>query len=161
MRKYLKLISAGFALLGVFMMFLPQVTIEWSDKTRETLFVQALFGGKYGLDMGTTYNGVGSGFAGYILLGVAALLLVLCAMVPFFKDHDIFTIIVSSIAVVCLIIGVVLLFLIRRNFALNCDNGLASSSVYVGAGAIAGGSLGGLAIASGLLSVFLDIANQN
>ena len=161
MKKYLKLISAGLAFLGCLMMFLPQVMVEWAvSGDKQLLFFNALVGGNYSTRYNTdSFTGVYSGLAGYILLAVGAILIVLCALVPFFKEHDIFSIVVSSAAVICMVVGIILIFLIRRNFS--NINGVASAHVYVGAGAIAGGSLGGLGIASGFLSVLLDVAGQN
>ncbi len=158
MKKYLKFIAAALALVGVIMMFFNQVTVEWASKVKEYLNIRALVGGTYP-HLGTEFKGVGTGLAGYILLGVAAIILIAVALIPYFKEHDILSVVVTGVAVVCLIIGIVFLFLIRKNFA--DANGLESGKVYVGWAAIAGGSLGGLAIIPSGLSMVLDLTGSN
>lgn len=157
MKKLLKLIGAGLALLGTICMFFTQVTVKWMSDHQESIAIKALVGGEF--KYGGEFTGVGSGLAGYILLGVAALILLAVALVPYFKDHELLSAVISGLAVVCLIVGIILLFLIRRNFAasIGADEWPV---VYVGWGAIAGGSLGGLAILSGGISVVLDVLSN-
>ena len=158
MKKSLKLFSALLALVGVVMMFFTQVTVKWYSGHSENIAIQALVGGKYST-IGTQFNGVGTGLAGYILLGVGALILLLVALVPFFKEHDVLAMVVTGLALVCFIIGIVFLFLIRKNFA--DANGFESEKVFVGWAAIAAGSLGGLAILFGGVSLLFDLAGNN
>ena len=159
MKKYLKFIAAALALIGLFMMFGTQGTFKWSPfGTEEVLGIQALVGGTY--KIGTKIESpVYSGLAGYILLGSAALVLLVVALVPYFKEHDILSVVVTGVAAICLIIGIIFLFLIRKNFA--DGNGFESSKVYVGWAAIAAGSLGGLAISPTGLSMVLDLTGSN
>jgi len=158
MKKTLKLLSALLAVVGVVMMFFTQVTIKWVSGHSENIAVQALTGGKYST-IGTSFNGVGSGLAGYILLGVGALILLLVALLPMFKEHDVLSMVVTVLALICFIIGIIFIFLIRKNFA--DANGFESSKVLVGWGAITAGSLGSLAILFGSVSFFFDLAGNN
>ena len=155
MKKYLKLIAAILAVVGVVMMFLPQVTIEWFSGTKETFAIQALVGGTYKTTSGH-FDGVGTGLAGYILLGSGALILLLAALVPYFKEHDILSAVVTGAAVVCLIIGVVFIFLIRKNFA----DASAYKTVYVGWAAMVAGGCGSLAALFGGLGLIFDLADN-
>ena len=158
MKKYLKFISAGLALIGVVLLFFNQVTVEWASKTKEMLDFHALVGGTYPHN-GTNFNGVGSGLAGYILLGVGALLVLVTVLVHYFQEHDVLSTVVTGAGVICMIVGIILIFLIRKNFA---DANIAGeATVYVGWAAIAAGSLGGLAIAFGSLGMVLDLAGNN
>jgi len=156
MNKILKLVSGCLGILAVIMMFLPQVVVH-TTVGNATLGVKALFdnGNGYGQIL-TSWTGVGSGFAGYILIGVAALLFFACALVAFFSEHDILNILAMSVGIILAIIATVLLFMIRRNFA--NANGYLSKEVYVGAGAIIAGSLASLSGFSGLLGLILDFA---
>lgn len=154
MQKLLKIIAGGLGLVALFMMFLPQVVIHWNSGIKEAIGIQAFAGGTFG--EGTEIKTIGAGLAGYILLGAAGLILLLCAFVPFFKDHDVLNYIATGLAIICLIVGIIMIFLIRKNFM--DTNGFMSKEVYVGAGAIVGGSLGGLAIAFGGLGLILDFA---
>lgn len=160
MKKYLKLVSAVLAIIGVVMMFFTQVTVKWGASGHtESIGLAALAGNssfKYAGEIRT----VGAGLAGYILLGVGALIMLLVALVPYFKDHDMLSMVVTGIAVVCFIVAIILLFLIRKNFADN--NGLVDPSVvYVGWAAITAGSLGSLAILAGGLGMILDLSGNN
>ena len=158
MKKYLKLLSALLALIGTFLMFGTQVAVKWAGGKLENIGIQALVGGKF--RMGTEIRNIGSGLAGYILLGAAALILIIVALVPYFKEHDILSLTVTGLAIVCLIVGIILLFLIRKNFA--DANGMVDPvTVYVGWGAIAAGSLGGLSILFGGLGMILDLSGNN
>ena len=159
MKKYLKFIGAALALVAVIMMFFNQVTVEWASKTKDFLNIQALVGGKYPSLDTDIHQPCWTGLAGYILLGVAALILLVVALVPYFKEHDILSVVVTGVAAICLIIGIIFLFLIRKNFA--DGNGFESSKVYVGWAAIAAGSLGGLAIIPTGLSMVLDLTGSN
>ena len=160
MKKYLKLIAAILAVVGVVMMFLTQVTIEWNSGLKEAIGLHALIGGTYtkGIVKGSTFNGVGTGLAGYILLGAGALILLLAALVPYFKEHDILSAVVTGAAVVCLIIGVVFIFLIRKNFSTaNADQ---YKTVYVGWAAMVAGGCGSLAALFGGLGLIFDLADN-
>ena len=143
-------------LLAVIMMFLPQVVIHWNLGGTTTLGVTALVGGTYSKDIAVNYSGVGSGLAGYILIGVAALLFLACALVAFFSEHDILNILAMAVGIILAIVATILLFMIRKNFA--GANGFNSKEVYVGVGAIIGGALASLAGFSGLLGLLLDFA---
>ena len=155
MKKYLKLIAAILAVVGVVMMFLPQVTIEWFGGTKETFGIQALVGGTYKAT-GGEFSGVAIGLAGYILLGAGALILLLAALVPYFKEHDILSAVVTGAAVICLIIGTVFIFLIRKNFA----DGSVYKTVYVGWAAMVAGGCGSLAALFGGLGLIFDLADN-
>ena len=156
MSKIFKTAAAGLGLLAVIMMFLPQVVIHWNLGGTTTLGVTALVGGSYAKDIAVNYSGVGSGLAGYILVGVAALLFAACAYVAFFSEHDILNVLAMGVGIILVIIGTILLFMIRKNFA--GANGFNSKEVYVGAGAIIGGALASLSGFSGLLGLLLDFA---
>ncbi len=155
MKKYLKLVSAVLSIIGVVMMFFPQVVISWTES--QTLSIEALVGGSYNIGTEIT-NPVYSGLAGYILLGVAALILLVVALVPFFKEHEILSAVVTGLAVACAIVGAILIFLIRKNFDTN--NG-PFTSCYVGWGMIAAGSLGSLSALVGAVSIIFDINGSN
>ena len=158
MKKYLKFISAGLALIGFIMMFFNQVTVEWFSKTKEVLDFHALVGGTYPHN-GTQYNGVGSGLAGYILLAAGALLILVTVLVAYFREHDVLSTVVTGAGVICMIVGIILIFLIRKNFA---DANIAGeATVYVGWAAITAGSCGGLAILAGALGMVFDLAGNN
>ena len=159
MKKYLKLVSAALAVIGVIMMFFKQVTITWNHAPfhKESIGLAALVGGdsKYAV----SFNGASSGLAGYILLGVAAVILLVVALVPYFKEHDMLSAVVTGLAVVCAIVGTILVFLIRKNFSE--ANGDSFKSCIVGWAMIAGGSLGSLSALSGALSIIFDINGSN
>jgi hypothetical protein len=155
MSKILKTVSAILGIIAVFMMFVPQVAVHWSNGDVSTLGVQALFGGDYA-GIGTDFTGVTSGFVGYMLIAGGILLVLACAFLAFFKEHDILNILVMIIGIILLIVGTVLLFTIRYTFSE--VNGLVSDAVYVGGGAIAGGSLGALSAAAATLGLLLDFA---
>lgn len=152
--KIFKVAGAGLGILAVIMMFLPQVVIHWNLGGTTTLGVSALVGGSYTKDIAVNYFGVGSGLAGYILVGVAALLFLACAFVAFFSEHDILNILAMAVGIILAIIGTVLLFMIRRNFA--GANGFNSKEVYVGIGAILGGAFASLSGLAGLIGLSLD-----
>lgn len=155
MKKYLKLIAAILAVVGVVMMFLPQVTIELFDGKKITYAIEALVGKGDPYEYGG-FAGVATGLAGYILLGVGALILLLAALVPYFKEHDILSAVVTGAAVICLIIGTVFIFLIRKNF----DNGGVYKTVYVGWAAMVAGGCGSLAALFGGLGLIFDLADN-
>ena len=158
MKRYLKFVSAVLALIGVVMMFFTQVTIKWlGSGATENIAIRAIAGnGTY--KIGTEFSSVATGLAGYILLAAGALIILVVALVPYFRNHDILSAVVTGFAVVALIIATFFLFFLRKNF-MN-ENGLLSEQVLVGWGAIAAGSLASLAAATGALSVVLDIAEQ-
>ena len=157
MKKYLKLGSAALAIIAVIMMFFTQVTIKWHSGATESFGIQALVGGNY--KMGTAIaNPVGSGLAGYILIGVGALLIIASILVPFFKEHDMLAMTVTGLGVICIIVGVILIFLIRKNFS---DNNGPFETVYVGWAAITAGSLGSLSALFGGLGMILDLTGSN
>ena len=157
MKKYLKLVSAALAVIGVIMMFFTQVTITWNSNNSESIGIKALVGGTY--KIGTEFSGASAGLAGYILLGVAAIILLIVALVPYFKEHDMLSAVVTGLAVVCAIVGVILIFLIRKNFAEN--NGDSFKSCVVGWAMIAGGSLGTLSALAGATSIIFDVNGSN
>ena len=154
MSKILKIVGGLFGLVGLFMMFLPQVVVHLSTG-QESLGIAALLGGTYP-KAGTGFEGVGSGLAGYILIGVGGLLLVLCALLKFFQEHDVVNYITVGLAIICLIVGIIMIFLIRKGFA--DVNGFNNDEIYVGVGAMIGGSLGALGIAFGGFGLILDFA---
>lgn len=156
MKRYLKLGSAVLAIIAVVLMFATQVTIKWFSGHQEAIGVQALVGGTY--KVGTQFSGVSSGLAGYILLGVGALLVLLSALVPFFKEHDMLSMVVTGLGVVCMIIGVIMIFLIRKSFL---DANGPFDTVYVGWGAIVAGSLGSIAALGGILGMVMDLTGTN
>ena len=159
MKKYLKFASVGLAIIGVIMMFFTQVVVQWGSGAKETIGVQALVGGSYPY-LKTEFYGVGAGLAGYILLAAGAVVVLLTVLVPYIREHDILSMVITGVGVICLIIGTILLFLIRKTFA--DTNGLVDPVVvYVGWGAIAGGSLGSLAAAAGALGMVFDLAGNN
>ena len=157
MKKYLKLVSAVLAIIGVVMMFFTQVTVEFTKKYN--LGLEALVGGKYGQNF--ECFGTGAGLAGYILLGVAALILLVIALVPFFKEHDMLSAVVTGLAVICAIVGCILVFLIRKNFEAANGMGDGAGTVYVGWAAITGGSVGALSALVGAVSIIFDINGSN
>lgn len=161
MKKYLKLVSAALAVIAVVLMFFTQVTVKWTSGHTESIGIQALVGGTYSSEWvkGVSFSGTGAGLAGYILLGVGALILLLAALVPYFKEHDVLGAVVTGLAVICLIVGVFLVFFIRKNFA--NTNGYESDAVYVGWAAITAGSLGSISALFGALGVALDVAGNN
>ena len=155
MSKMFKLAAGAMGILAVIMMFLPQVVLHFGDGKTLTLGVQALFDNGSGIkEQIVSWNGVGAGFAGYILIGIAALLFLACALVAFFSEHDILNILAMGVGIILAIIATVLLFMIRRNFA--GANGFNSKEVYVGVGAIIGGALASLAGLAGLIGLSLD-----
>ena len=156
MKRILKVVSAVLALIGVVMMFFTQVTIKWFSGHQESIAIKALVGGTY--KSGTEFSGVGSGLAGYILLGVGALIILVTALLAVFREHDILSAVVTGFGLVAIIVGVVLLFLIRKSFA---DANGPFQTVYVGWGAIAAGSLGSLSAFFGLIAFFMDLAGNN
>lgn len=155
MSKILKTISAILGAIAVVMMFLPQVAVHWTDGVVSTLGVQALFGGQYPAN-GLDFTGATSGFVGYMLILGGILLVLACGFLAFFKEHDIMNILVMIIGIVLLIVGTVLLFTIRYSYVE--ANGFLSEQVYVGAGAIAGGSLAALSALTATLGLLFDFA---
>ena len=155
MSKMFKLVAGGLGIIGLFMMFLPQVLLKWNSFPQEFVGIQALVGGAF-RDGTEIHAPVYSGLAGYILLGVGGLLILLCGLLRFFQEHDIVNYIVTGLGIVCLIVGIIMIFLIRKNFM--DGNGLMNKEVIVGVGAMVGGSLGGLAIGVGGLGLILDFA---
>ena len=160
MKKYLKFASAAFGLIALVMMFFTQVVVKFSSDN--AIGFKALVGGEYtkGFVAGNKFvaAGNGSGLAGYILVGVGALIVLVTVLVPLFKEHDVLSAVVTGIGVVCMIVGTILIFLIRRNFA--TANMLDSEMVYVGWSAIAAGSLASLGAASGALGVVFDLSGN-
>ena len=157
MKKYLKLFAGVLALIGVAMMFFAQVVIKWNAFFGdETIGIQALVG-SHESKTGVTYESTGMPLAAYIILGVGAIILLVVALVPYFKEHDVLGAVVTGLAVICLIVAAVMLFLIRKNFA---ENVVVGPDIYVGWGAITAGSLASLSAASGVLGIILDLANS-
>ena len=157
MKRYLKLFSAVLAIAAVFLMFGTQVTGVWAYGHKEVLGLTALVGGstKYA---GEIANPVYSGLAGYILLGAGGLIILASALIPYFKEHDILSMVVTGLGVVCLIIGIIFIFMIRKNFS---DNNGPFDVVYVGWAAITAGSLGSIAALAGGLGMIMDLAGNN
>ena len=161
MKRILKFVAAILALVAVFLIFAPQVVLHWSNGAKQVITYNAVVPGEHaneGVSYGVTYFGVPTGLAGYIMLGVGALIILVVALVPVFKNHGILSAVVTGFAVIILIIATFFMFFLRKNF-MN-ENGLLSEQVIVGWGAIAAGSLGSLAAATGALSVVLDIAED-
>ena len=158
MKKYLRLAAGALAIIAVFMMFFTQVAIKWSTGTWENIGVQALLGGTYKKGTGIE-DPVVSGFVGYILLGVGGIIILLCALVPYIKNHDVLSMVLTGLGVVIIIVGIILIFLIRRNFA-NQVAPVADENTYVGWGAMVGGSLGSLAGLGGILGIVFDLIEK-
>ena len=159
MKRILKFVAAILALVGVVMMFFTQVTVKMiASGAKENIGISAIAGNGTYKNFGTDYTSVATGLAGYIMLGVGALIILVVALVPVFKNHGILSAVVTGFAVIILIIATFFMFFLRKNF-MN-ENGLLSEQVIVGWGAIAAGSLGSLAAATGALSVVLDIAED-
>ena len=158
MKKYLKLFAGVLALIGVVMMFFTQVVIKWNDPFfgKEAIGIQALYG-THDTKAGVPFDSTGLPLAAYIILGVGAIILLVVALVPYFKEHDVLGAVVTGLAVICLIVAAIMLFLIRKNFA---DNSIIGGTIYVGWGAITAGSLASLAAAGGVLGIILDLANS-
>ena len=158
MSKMIKIGAGALGLLALFMMFLPQVVVHWPSLTgkQDWLFINALVGGTYPTAGTEITNPCYVGLAGYILAGVGGLLLLAVSFVPFFKEHDVINYLVTGVALICLIIAIIMLFLIRKTFA--DANGFNSEEIYVGGGAIAGGALASIALAAGGLGLVMDFA---
>ena len=162
MKRYLKFASVGLALIGVVLMFFTQVVVKWGvSGIKESIDFHALVGGNYSSTYvkGVAFNGVGSGLAGYILAASGALIILITVLIPYLKEHDVLSMVVTGIGVICLIIGAILIFFIRKNFA--DANGILSGQVYVGWAAIAAGSCVSLAAGLGALGMMLDLAGTN
>lgn len=161
MKKYLKFASVLFGVIAVVMMFFTQVVVKFS--TDHALAFKALVGGEYtsGFNAGNKFAaaGNGSGLAGYILVGVGALIILITVLLPLFKEHDILSSVVTGIGVVCMIVGTILIFLIRKSFA--TANMLDSAKVYVGWAAITAGSCASIGAFLGSLGVVFDLAGNN
>ena len=163
MKRILKFVAAILALVAVFLIFAPQVVLHWSNGAKQVITYNAVVPGEHaneGVSYCVTYFGVPSGLAGYIILGVGAFIILVVALVPVFRNHGILAAVVTGFAVIILIIATFFMFFLRKNFMEQVGNGLSSEKVYVGWGAIAAGSLGSLAAATGALSVVLDIAED-
>ena len=157
MKKYLKLFAGLLALVGVVMMFFTQVVVKWdSFFGDEAIGIQALVG-SHESKTGITFESTGLPLAAYIILGVGAIILLVAALVPYFKEHDVLSAVVTGLAVICLIVAAIMLFLVRKNFA---ENVIVGPDIYVGWGAIVAGSCSSLAAASGVLGIILDLANS-
>ena len=160
MKKYLKFASVGFGLIAVIMMFFTQVVVKQFTKVNNIGF-KALVGGEYPVTKGLSFDaaGNGSGLAGYILVGVGAIIILVTVLVPLFKEHDILSSVVTGIGVICMIVGTILIFLIRKSFA--TANMLDSANVYVGWAAITAGSCASLGAFTGALGMIFDLAGNN
>lgn len=156
MKRILKISSALLAIIGVVMMFFTQVTAVRYSGHQEVVAIKALVGGasKYGTD----FTGVGAGLAGYILLGVGALIILVTALLAVFREHDILSAVVTGLGLAAIIVGVILIFLIRKNFA---DQNGPFETVYVGWGAMVAGGLGSISALLGLIGMFLDLSGNN
>ena len=160
MKKYLKFASVLFGVIAVVMMFFTQVVVKQFSKVNSIGF-KALVGGEYPVTKGLKFDaaGNGSGLAGYILVGVGAIIILITVLLPLFKEHDILSSVVTGIGVVCMIVGTILIFLIRKSFA--TANMLDSAKVYVGWAAIAAGSCASIGALLGSLGVVFDLAGNN
>ena len=160
MKKWLKLSAVLLGLIATLMMLFTQVVIKWGSNAKDTVMFKALVGGEYKY-LGTKFEaaGNGSGLAGYILAGAGALIILITILVPLFKEHDVLSTVVTGIGVICLIVGTILIFLIRRSFA--NTNLLESGKVYVGWAAIAGGSCASLAAFIGAIGMVMDLSGNN
>ena len=160
MKKYLKFASVGFGLIAVIMMFFTQVVVKQFTKVNNIGF-KALVGGEYPVTKDLKFDaaGNGSGLAGYILVGVGAIIILVTVLVPLFKEHDILSSVVTGIGVICMIVGTILIFLIRKSFA--TANMLDSAKVYVGWAAITAGSCASLGAFTGALGMIFDLAGNN
>lgn len=158
MKRYLKLFSALLAIIGVVMMFFTQVTVKWSSGNTDVLALNALTGGTF--KMGTEIIPVSSGLAGYILLGIGGVIILAAALIPYFKEHDILSMVVTGLGVVCIIIGIIFIFMIRKNF-FDANGFNDEVTVYVGWAAITAGSLGGVSALAGILGMIMDLAGNN
>ena len=152
MSKIFKLASSLLGVIAFFMMFVPQVIINWASDASETLTVGALVGTAGRNDTGL--NGTGAGLAGYILVGVAALLILATALVGFFKEHEVLGYILLGAALICILIGLILIFLIRKNFS--AANGGVDTSM--GVGVIIAGIASIISLLSAGIALVLDIA---
>ena len=158
MKKYLKLFAGVLALIGVAMMFFPQVVIKWGSYWGdEAIGIRALVGTYESPKTLSDYTMTGLPLAAYILLGVGAIILLVAALVPYFKEHDVLSAVVTGLAVICLIVSAIMIFLIRKNFA---ENVVVGPDIWVGWGAMVAGSCASLAAASGVLGIILDLANN-
>ena len=155
MKKYIKLGSGALAILAVVFMFFTQVVDVALVKTR--IGVKAVIPTEFYIN-NLGYKGTGIGLAGYILLGVAGIIMILVALIPYLKEHDVLGMVVMGVAVVCAILGIIFIFLIRKNFAE--INGHLNGDVYVGWAAITAGSLGSLSAAGGITSIVLDLLEK-
>lgn len=163
MKRILKFVAAILAIVAVFLIFAPQVVVEWSDGAKQVITYNAVIPGTHdasSIKYGVNYSGVPTGLAGYIMLAVGALIILAVALVPVFKNHGILAAVVTGFAVILLIIATFFMFFLRKNFMNQEFNGMDTEKVFVGWGAIAAGSLGSLAAATGALSVVLDIAED-
>lgn len=155
MSKIFKLASSLLGIIAFFMMFVPQVIVNWSEGS-ETLGVKALTGGTYGptAQLQTEFSGVGAGLAGYILVIVATVLILATALLEFFKEHEVLDYIVIGIALILLLIGIILIFLIRKNFS-DINGGVDAS---MGAGMIIAGIASILSLLTAGIALVGDIA---
>ena len=147
MSKIFKIVSSLLGLVAFFMMFVPQVIINWASDPAETLGVEALVGtsGR----TGTGLVGTGAGLAGYILVIVAALLIIATAFLGFLKEHEVLNYIVLGVAILCILIGVILIFLIRKNFSSangGVDTSMGVGVIIAGIAAIVSGLTAGIAL---------------
>lgn len=161
MKKYLRLISGAIAILAIFMMFLPQVLLKYpSTGHLESIGVKALLGGNYAYTGTKIEHPVVSGFVGYLLLGVGGIIILLCALVPYIKNHDVLSMVITGLGVVVIIVGIILIFLIRRNFVNTVPSPVPDKNTYVGWGAMVGGSLGSVAGLGGILAIVFDLLEK-
>ena len=160
MKKWIKLSAVLLGVIATVLMLFTQVTVKWATGAKDPVMFKALVGGTYS-HLGTKFNaaGNGSGLAGYILVGAGALIILLTILVPLFKEHDVLSTVVTGIGVICIIVGTILIFLIRRSFA--NSNFLDSKAVYVGWAAIAAGSCASLAALFGGIGMVMDLSGNN
>ena len=165
MKKYLRIIGGALLILAVFMMFLPQVCAQWTGLNGKTenqfIGIYALLKGcEWGPKGGvkSTCTPVVSGFVAYMLVAAAGLLVLVCAFVPYIKEHDVLSMVITGFAVVLAIVGIILIFLIRKNFA--TANGTLNSQIYVGFGAMIGGGLASLGAAASGAGIVFDLLEK-
>ena len=160
MKRIIKFSAVVLGLIAVLMMLFTQVTVVTSSGAKIAVKFQALVGGPYkSTFLEGTVEGVASGLAGYILAGAGALIILVTILVPLFKEHDVLSSVVTGLGVICLIVGTILIFLIRKNFME--ANGYESTKVLVGWAAITAGSCASLAAAAGSLGMILDLSGNN
>lgn len=161
MKKWIKLSAVLLGVIATVLMIFTQVTVKWGTGAKDPVMFKALVGGTYSY-LGTKFYaaGNGSGLAGYILVGAGALIILLTILVPLFKEHDVLSTVVTGIGVICIIVGTILIFLIRKSFE-TANYGMVGATVYVGWAAITAGSCASLAALFGGIGMVMDLSGNN